>query len=132
MAERVFSTRSLQFVSTLKESGLQLESVHMEEGSPNNSRWNQCAAIPEDANSIDARYKLMQALELFGELNLRKSMMAAEVLMSLARLTKLKSSKVVGVQDEKQAMDIQLTYLAEVITIHELNLGFDHPETADV
>lgn len=78
----------------------------MERGSLNNSRWNQCAAIPEDSFSTDARYKLMQALELFGELKLRKSMMAAEVLMSLARLTKLTNSKVVGLQDEKQALDV--------------------------
>ena len=51
VAERVFSTRSMQFVKTLKEAGQQLESIHMEKGSVNNSRWNKCAAIPDDENS---------------------------------------------------------------------------------
>lgn len=52
VAERVFTTRSMQFVETLKEAGLQLESIHMEKGNLNNSRWNKCAAIPEDNDSI--------------------------------------------------------------------------------
>lgn len=36
-----------------------------------------------------------------------------------------------GIQDEKAVLDQQFTYLAEVVSIHEINLGFDHPETAD-
>ena len=28
-------------------------------------------------------------------------------------------------------LDTQFTYLAEVVNIHELNLGFDHPQTAN-
>ena len=58
-------------------------------------------------------------------------MVTAEVLMSLARLTKLTRDKVMGLQDEKSVLDAQFTYLAEMVSIHELNLGFDHPETAD-
>lgn len=110
---------------------MHLESIHMEKGSVNNSRWNKCAAIPEDDNSMQARYKLTQVLELLTEMNLRKTMMTAEVLMSLARLTKMIRSQIMGVQDEKAVLDNQFTYLAEMVSIHELNLGFDHPETAD-
>ena len=51
--------------------------------------------------------------------------------MSLARLTKLTPDRIMGIQDEKALMDIQFTYLAEMVSINELNLGFDHPETAD-
>mmetsp|Transcript_12626 Transcript_12626/g.17037 ORF Transcript_12626/g.17037 Transcript_12626/m.17037 type:complete len:195 (+) Transcript_12626:421-1005(+) len=58
VAERVFTTHSLPFVTTLKEAGLHLESLHMERGNLNNSRWNRCAAIPEDDYSTQARYKL--------------------------------------------------------------------------
>ena len=103
----------------------------MEKGSLNNSRWNRCAAIAEDDHSVQARYKLMQVLDLLTEMKQRKTMMAAEVLMSLARLTKPQRDLALGIQDEKSALDQQLTYLAECVSIHELVLGFDHPETAD-
>ena len=62
---------------------------------------------------------------------MRRTMMAADVLMSLARLTKMSRDKVMGIRDEKQVLDEQFTNMAEVVSIHELNLGFDHPETAD-
>ena len=90
---------------------MHLESIHMEKGSVNNSRWNKCAAIPEDENSMQARYKLTQVLELLTEMKLRKTMMAAEVLMSLARLTKMIRSQIMGVQDEKAVLDNQFTDL---------------------
>mmetsp|Transcript_12626 Transcript_12626/g.17039 ORF Transcript_12626/g.17039 Transcript_12626/m.17039 type:complete len:109 (+) Transcript_12626:1027-1353(+) len=64
-------------------------------------------------------------------MSMRKSIMAAEVLMALARLTKMSREKIMGLNDEKAMLDQQFTYLAEVVSIHEINLGFDHPETAD-
>ena len=105
--------------------------MHQEKGKPEYSRWNQCAAIPDDVNSTQARYKLTQALDILKELDMRKSMLAAEVLMSLAKLTKMPDDKFTTMQDKKSALDSQFTFLAEVVNIHELNLGFDHPETAD-
>ena len=131
VAERIYTNRSMQFVSTLKEAGLQLESVHMEKGSVNNSRWNKCAAIPEDDASLQARYKLTQALELLTEMKQRTSIDAAEILMSLARLVKLSRDRTMGIRDEQAVLDTQFAYLAEVVSIYELNLGYDHPETAD-
>ena len=103
----------------------------MERGSQNNSKWNRCAAIPEDNESTQARYKLEQALEILTEMRLRKSMLAADVLMSLARLTKMNRQQIMDLRDEKSVLDRQFTYLAEVVSIHEIVLGFDHPETAD-
>lgn len=69
----------------------------MEKGNINNSRWNKCAAIPEDDNSTQARYKLEQALEILTEIRLRKSLMAADILMSLARLTKMNRERIMGI-----------------------------------
>ena len=77
----------------------------MEKGNLNNSRWNRCAAIPEDNNSTEARYKLEQTLELLTEIQMRKSMIASEVLMSLARLTKMSREKIMGLKDEKAMLD---------------------------
>ena len=64
---------------------------------------------------------------------MRTSMQAAEVLMSLARLVKMNrlNAAIVGLNDEKTVLDALFSYLAEVVAIHELNLGYDHPETAD-
>ncbi len=76
---------------------MQHESIHMEKGNINNSRWNKCAAIPEDDNSTQARYKLEQALEILTEMRLRKSLMAADILMSLARLTKMNRERIMGI-----------------------------------
>ena len=77
----------------------------MEKGNLNNSRWNKCAAIPEDDDSTQARYKLEQALEILTDMRLRKSLMASEVLMSLARLTKINKERIMGIQDEKAVLD---------------------------
>lgn len=95
----------MPFVTTLKEAGLQLESIHMEKGNLNNSRWNRCAAIPEDNESTQARYKLEQALELITQMGMRKTIMAAEVLMALARLTKMSRERIMGLNDEKAMLD---------------------------
>ena len=95
----------MQFLSTLKEAGLQLESIHMEKGNLNNSRWNKCAAILEDAESTQARYKLEQALEILTKMGMRKTIMAAEVIMALARLTKLSRERIMGLNDEKAMLD---------------------------
>ena len=129
----MYTSRSLKFIETLKQAGLQHESVHMEKGNANNSRWNRCAAIPEDDHSTQARYKLQQVLDVLTEMGLRTSMQAAEVLMSLARLVKMnrQNAAIVGLNDEKTVLDGLFSYLAEVVSIHELNLGYDHPETAD-
>lgn len=51
--------------------------------------------------------------------------------MSLARLVKTNKQVVVGINDERTLLDTVFTLLAEVVSIHELNLGYDHPETAD-
>ena len=64
-------------------------------------------------------------------MKIRKTMVASEVLMALARLTKMSRERIMGLNDEKAMLDKQFTYLAEVVSIHEVNLGFDHPETAD-
>jgi len=77
----------------------------MEKGNLNNSRWNRCAAIPEDDASSEARYKLEQTLELLTEMQLRKKMIAAEVIMALARLTKMSREKIMGLKDEKAMLD---------------------------
>lgn len=74
VAERVFTSRSLKFIETLKEAGLQHESVHAERGNVNNSRWNRCAAIAEDDHSVQARYKLQQVIDVMTEMGLRNTM----------------------------------------------------------
>jgi len=38
-----------------KEAANHLEERHAENGKPQNSRWNKCAAIPEDILSTEAR-----------------------------------------------------------------------------
>ena len=93
IAERVFSTRSVEFIEALKESAQQLESIHQEKGKPEYSKWNQCAAIPDDNASTQARYKFTQALDLLKALDMRKTILSAEVLMSLAKLTKIPDDK---------------------------------------
>ena len=40
-------------------------------------------------------------------------------------------AKFATTQELKEAVDSQLTYLYEAVSLYELNLGSDHPETAD-
>ena len=51
--------------------------------------------------------------------------------MALARLVKMNKYVVVGLNDERTLLDSVFSLLAEVVSIHEVNLGYDHPETAD-
>ena len=53
--------------------------------------------------------------------------------MALARLMKMNRSKaaITGINDEKTVLDGLFTHLAEVVAIYEVNLGYDHPETAN-
>ena len=46
-------------------------------------------------------------------------------------LVNRQNAAIVGLNDEKTVLDGLFSYLAEVVSIHELNLGYDHPETAD-
>ena len=103
----------------------------MEEGKPENSKWNKCHAIPDDAYSKAARYKLEHALDIMANNGLQKSIKTAPALLSLARLTKVPPDRVGSVPEQKKALEAVFTYLAELVTVCEVNLGFDHPETAD-
>lgn len=130
IAHRLFGD-SFAFVQVLTESAAQLESRHAEHGKPENSRWNKCAAIPDDDESNQARYKNTQAFNLLKDLKKDKTILAAQVLTALARLTKIPIDKFSTPSDIKAAMDAQFTLLAQAIHIYEVNLGYDHPETAD-
>ena len=134
IAERIFSSSSLQFALILKEAADQQESIHAEGGKPEYSRWNKCQGIPENEHSISARTKFENVLSILKEIGYEKSIHAAEALISLARLVKLPKdpvSRFAQQMDTKHALDLQFTYLAEAINCYELNLGFDHPETGD-
>ena len=56
-------------------------------GKPHVSRWNNLSGIPEDEYSQAARFKNQTALDLINN----KNYMAAECLISLAKLTKIPS-----------------------------------------
>jgi hypothetical protein len=78
----------MEFVMVLKEVATQLESRHTENGEQENSRWNRCHGIKDDELSMQARNKFNQAFAILKEINEHKTITAAEILTSLARLHK--------------------------------------------
>ena len=57
--------------------------------------------------------------------------MAANTLLSLSRLQKVQTNSIDRLKDEKIVLENQFKLLKEFVNIHEIRLGYDHPETAD-
>jgi len=80
-------------------------SCHAEKGKPEYSRWNHCSSIPDDDQSNQARYRLSEMLGLLKDLGQEKSILAADILISLAKLNKIKSDKFSTIKEQKESMD---------------------------
>jgi len=118
---QVLGSQSLEVAKVVKEAARHFEERHCEHGRPENSRWNKCAAIPEDQESVEARQNYHEALAIYKANNIRYSTEIADCYMSLAKLVKPNGESQVS----------QLDLMNQAIDTLEFCLGFDHPETGE-
>ena len=64
-ASSIYSPGDLQVAYVYKEVAEHFEERHAEDGRPENSRWNRCAAIQENELSVEARQYYTEAMSIF-------------------------------------------------------------------